>query len=588
VLGTFLVWVVCRSVEGQTSCAKQLRGQRQLPNIRVVVLVGVEGNDFDMVLDLFGKLGSYARTIDEKVRIRVREKLLEQIENAAALSDLIPSEGSYLNVILTTLEVTLPRVDESNELLTVQLRGLSKLKSDPTLTMTLLLLDESYMTLVRNAITMHRISPGREAHAAEMVLNAMMSVNTLLREKRYMHNFCTLRTDYISFHCEHTVDRIMGMILPAVHVDHNAAVSICMKLFENQNPRERGESFSTLPERPNNDILLTVDKVHNVTRTWVYTQQLIIPEFRISQFLNTLNQDKGFFSLFLKLCKILGNVKSRPVVQWNGGRYANRIGREMGVRMHENIFYKLFSDRQTSSKSETERPDEPITSPMGFRHQNFFRFFDITPRLRMKVERAIRLMRIPTTMASEKGKGAETQVRIIGIHLRGTDKRQCLDDGHVNIMFKTAAVWAKHFSRRGFESKFFVASDDMNLVEKAHETLGLLGVVNSLDSIHRSTQSHPLHSSRPNHMIHRNVTDGLTLARDVIEDTLALSMCDVYLRQLGNVANAPVMWNPSILSFQYECTSDGKKTKNFGQTNWNTTPYPISKDFTIPSEYLNI
>ena len=115
--------------------------------------------------------------------------------------------------------------------------------------------------------------------------------------------------------------------------------------------------------------------------------------------------------------------------------------------------------------------------------------------------------------------------KVIGIHLRGTDKRQEVKPVAPEVIFHTANQF------KGYA--FFVATDEQRLLDLALKSLN--GPVIYYDA-YRSGSKKPVH------------VDGCTPERgeEVLIEVLLLSKCDKLIHTCSNVSCAAIFFNPSL------------------------------------------
>lgn len=123
--------------------------------------------------------------------------------------------------------------------------------------------------------------------------------------------------------------------------------------------------------------------------------------------------------------------------------------------------------------------------------------------------------------------------KVIGIHLRGTDKCSEAEVVGTTDYLEIANNWA---SQQKEECIFFVATDEEQLLEKAKE--GLNGTVYHWDSC-RSIDGKAVHH-KTNH--HSPAKKG----EEVLIETILLSRCDVIIRGHSNIAYTATFFNPAI------------------------------------------
>ena len=123
---------------------------------------------------------------------------------------------------------------------------------------------------------------------------------------------------------------------------------------------------------------------------------------------------------------------------------------------------------------------------------------------------------------------------IIGIHLRGTDKKQEIPPINPSILLKHAQNCADIF--KGQPVKFFVASDEEQLINKARQQLK--GTVITYDA-ERSTNGNPVHYNKAGSPAKRGL--------DILVEVLLLSRCSIFLYTRSNVSNGVLVFNPDLV-----------------------------------------
>ena len=122
--------------------------------------------------------------------------------------------------------------------------------------------------------------------------------------------------------------------------------------------------------------------------------------------------------------------------------------------------------------------------------------------------------------------------RIIGVHYRGTDKRQ--DAPRVPYEAVASAVIAQA-AREGGDWKLFAASDEQAFVDFMRERFGAR--VACLD-MRRSTDGSPIDVVQG---------DNRRKGADAVLDCLLLSRCDALLRTASNLGLCASFFNPRVL-----------------------------------------
>lgn len=120
--------------------------------------------------------------------------------------------------------------------------------------------------------------------------------------------------------------------------------------------------------------------------------------------------------------------------------------------------------------------------------------------------------------------------KIIGIHLRGTDKKKEVDAIDPKIILKEANKLARKITG----CTFLVATDEAALLRKAK--LILDGPVIYYNA-HRSNDSKSLHHYGQNKP---------RLGEEVIIEAQLLSRCDIFLHTCSNVSSAVLFFNPEL------------------------------------------
>jgi hypothetical protein len=132
---------------------------------------------------------------------------------------------------------------------------------------------------------------------------------------------------------------------------------------------------------------------------------------------------------------------------------------------------------------------------------------------------------------------------VIGIHLRGTDKRAEVLQVPPTAIIERARQLAVS---TGIKPWFFVATDEERLLNLAKKKLGADRVL-AYDSI-RSKNGEPLHWLNQNN----NGQHG----EQVLIETLLLAHCDYFMHTASNVATAVMLFNPWLKTtfLKYEPT----------------------------------
>lgn len=123
---------------------------------------------------------------------------------------------------------------------------------------------------------------------------------------------------------------------------------------------------------------------------------------------------------------------------------------------------------------------------------------------------------------------------IIGIHLRGTDKRFEVRQVPPQAIIERARQLAVSM---GTQPYFFVATDEERLLELAKKKLGADRVI-AYDSL-RSQNGEPLHWLNQNN-------NGEHGAQVLIETLLIAYYCDYFIHTASNVATAVMLFNPKL------------------------------------------
>ncbi len=123
---------------------------------------------------------------------------------------------------------------------------------------------------------------------------------------------------------------------------------------------------------------------------------------------------------------------------------------------------------------------------------------------------------------------------IIGIHLRGTDKKQEIPQINPTILLKYAQNCANLFKNQSV--KFFVASDEEQLISIAHQSIE--GEVITYDA-DRSVNGLPIHLNKEGSPAKRGL--------DILVEVMLLSRCSIFVYTRSNVSNGVLIYNPDLV-----------------------------------------
>ena len=123
---------------------------------------------------------------------------------------------------------------------------------------------------------------------------------------------------------------------------------------------------------------------------------------------------------------------------------------------------------------------------------------------------------------------------IIGIHLRGTDKKREIPQINPLILCNQAQKCADLFGDRPV--KFFVASDEERLIAIARQQLK--GTVITYDA-EQSANGKPVHLNKEGSPAKRGL--------DILVEVLLLSRSSIFLYTRSNVSNGVLVFNPDLV-----------------------------------------
>ncbi len=129
--------------------------------------------------------------------------------------------------------------------------------------------------------------------------------------------------------------------------------------------------------------------------------------------------------------------------------------------------------------------------------------------------------------------------KIIGIHIRGTDKKSEVTPIPPSVIFNKANELNKLN-----DYEFFVATDEEKILEAAKNELNG-NVINY--NCQRSTDGSPLHLPNSEQQKNNVAQNG----EDVLVEVLLLSNCDKFVHTCSNVSASVIFFNPYIENFLF-------------------------------------
>lgn len=264
---------------------------------------------------------------------------------------------------------------------------------------------------------------------------------------------------------------------------------------------------------------------------------LFLPSFSVEKYVIG-GRAAGFFSNFLStLMHLIGCKKNRlvPVVYWdqycpyyvdNGKPYNNvweyyfepvsNLDYKKGDELHR---YHLFDEY----------------SPLYWLMPDYVYNFDYTFRKKMNsiIREYVKIKKHIPAKVNFFYKKYMKGKKIIGVHVRGTDKKleniQPSLDSFLKIIDKYK------------ECHILIASDEYAIVEKFKKRFH--GRVICYDA-HRSLNSTPVHN---NSFItsQKNPLNAI-LGEEVLIEAILLSKCDLFVHSVSNVATAVLFFNPKL------------------------------------------
>jgi hypothetical protein len=252
---------------------------------------------------------------------------------------------------------------------------------------------------------------------------------------------------------------------------------------------------------------------------------------------NNLNQKfvigaryAGFFSNFLGMLNIISWCdinKKIPVIYWNedclyweNDGYNNNTTNaweyyfepvsQLKYVEGDNIYKKYFAPDGSGIKYSSFTCAD-ILSYKLWGNQLIKKYIQIKPQVQKKIDNFYK-----THFKNKK---------IIGIHLRGTDKYSEVKPINPDLIFDIANTYHDH--------SFFVATDEQKLLDLAKTKLN--GPIIYYDA-ERSNSNKPLHTR----------TNKAKLGEDVLIEVILLSKCKKLIHTCSNVSCAVLFFNPNL------------------------------------------
>lgn len=263
----------------------------------------------------------------------------------------------------------------------------------------------------------------------------------------------------------------------------------------------------------------------------------------------------GFFSdFFVTLNNLMyaDRTNKAPVVYWDHHSFFYDPGSYNGLKNAWEYYFEPVSSQSWSEQDNIYRnsiaPDgtnlsflNPVYSNIQNRQYiNAYiqKYIKIKPTLQKKID-AFSTFYFKNT-------------KVIGMHLRGTDKWHEIKPVDPLTILEKANSIAKQLAKNNESYEFFVATDEQNLLKLAIQKLNKRPLYYPSK---RSSNNQPLYfgTSKINHT-------GI-LGEEILIEVILLSRCNYFLHTNSNVSLAVCCFNPSIKNYSFDCNGDSSYCK---------------------------
>ncbi len=260
----------------------------------------------------------------------------------------------------------------------------------------------------------------------------------------------------------------------------------------------------------------------------------------------------GFFSEFLGAIQNISwcdQEGKKAVIYWdNKSLYYEPNGFNNSHNAWE-YYFEPISDAKYEPGNKINRVYE-TPSGFGIPYKDYSHMEELRSKMHAVIKKHIKIKPYVLDVVNNFYNKNMKNCIVIGIHLRGTDKKFEAKPINPLAVINKAKEYAQSAKKIATQKqiKFLVASDEQRLINFAKKNLN--GNVIVYAQAMRSADGKPVHYTHANNKVEKGYF--ANLGRDVLVEALLLAQCDFFVHTRSNVSTAVILFNPNLIHFQYD------------------------------------